>query len=310
MAEKRQFKAPALVSGKTKLKKWDIIFVIAMLAIPVIHFCIFWIYINANSLMMAFQLPSGKWSLDSFRMVFMNIKAGEKASDSLVVSIRNTLLFFVTNIGMIPFHILISYFLFRRIKGFRTFQIIFYLPAIVSGVAITEMFRQFIAPDGPLGVVLTNLGVKEIPHFLANSKYSIWTIWFYTIWLGWGGNMMLLGGTLARVPMEILESARVDGINTPKEIVYMICPLIWPTVSTLLILQMTTIFSASGPILLFTGGDFKTSTIGFWIFSKIKYGGNAMYNQVAAAGLLFTAIGMPIILGARWLIEKIPVVDY
>ncbi len=261
--------------------------------------------------MMAFQLPSGDWSWDSFRAVFMNIKAGESAgNDSLILAIRNTFIFFFTNLLIIPFHILIAYFLYRRIKGFKVFQIIFYLPAIVSGVAVTEMFRQFIAPDGPLGVVLTNFGMENVPHFLANSDYAIWTILVYTLWLGWGGHMLLLGGALARVPVEILESARVDGITTPKEIIYMICPLIWPTVSTLLILQMTTLFSASGPILLFTGGDFKTTTLGFWIFAKVKYGGSAMYNQVAAAGLLFTLIGMPIILGARWLIEKIPVVDY
>ena len=312
MAEKGRAKGSSnFINGKNILRKWDIIFVIAMLAIPVIHFCVFWIYINANSIMMAFQIPSGKWSWDSFRAVFMNIKAGEGVgNDSLVLAIRNTLIFFFTNLLIIPFHILIAYFLYRRIKGFKVFQIIFYLPAIVSGVAVTEMFRQFIAPDGPLGVMLTNMGVETIPHFLANSDYAIWTILVYTLWLGWGGHMLLLGGALARVPVEILESARVDGITTPKEIVYMICPLIWPTVSTLLILQMTTLFSASGPILLFTGGDFKTTTLGFWIFAKVKYGGSAMYNQVAAAGLLFTLIGMPLILGARWLIEKIPVVDY
>ena len=312
MAEKGRAKGSSnFINGKNILRKWDIIFVIAMLAIPVIHFCVFWIYINANSIMMAFQIPSGKWSWDSFRAVFMNIKAGEGVgNDSLVLAIRNTLIFFFTNLLIIPFHILIAYFLYRRIKGFKVFQIIFYLPAIVSGVAVTEMFRQFIAPDGPLGVMLTNMGVETIPHFLANSDYAIWTILVYTLWLGWGGHMLLLGGALARVPVEILESARVDGITTPKEIVYMICPLIWPTVSTLLILQMTTLFSASGPILLFTGGDFKTTTLGFWIFAKVKYGGSAMYNQVAAAGLLFTLIGMPLILGARGLIEQIPVVDY
>ena len=38
--------------------------------------------------------------------------------------------------------------------------------------------------------------------------------------------------------------------------------------------------------------------------------GESAYNQVAATGLLFTLIGVPIILLARWLIEKIPVVEY
>lgn len=122
--------------------------------------------------------------------------------------------------------------------------------------------------------------------------------------------MLLLGGALARIPVEIFESARLDGIGTFGEITKMVIPLIWPTMSTLLILQMTGLFSASGPILLFTGGEYKTSTIAFWIFAKVKYTGASAYNEVAAAGLIFTMIGVPIILGVRKLIELVPVAEY
>ena len=122
--------------------------------------------------------------------------------------------------------------------------------------------------------------------------------------------MLLLCGALARIPLEILESARLDGINPLKELVFMILPLIWSTLSTLFILQMTKLFTASGPILLFTGGAYQTTTIGFWIFSKVAYQGAGAYNSVAAAGLIFTAVGAPIILFIKWLIEKIPVVEY
>ena len=122
--------------------------------------------------------------------------------------------------------------------------------------------------------------------------------------------MMLLCGALARVPIEMLESARLDGIGPFKELVSMILPLIWSTISTLLILQMTRLFTASGPILLFTGGAYETSTISYWIFSKVYYQGVGAYNSVAATGLVFTVVGAPIILFVKWLIEKIPVVEY
>jgi hypothetical protein len=38
--------------------------------------------------------------------------------------------------------------------------------------------------------------------------------------------------------------------------------------------------------------------------------GPGMYNSVAAAGLVFTCIGAPVILFFKWLIERIPVVEY
>ena len=122
--------------------------------------------------------------------------------------------------------------------------------------------------------------------------------------------MLLLGGALARVPIEILESARLDGIKPWQELVYMILPLIWSTLSTLLILNMTSLFLADGPILLFTMGKYKTATIGYWIFDKVYYLGVGAYNSVSAAGLIFTIIGTPIILFVKYLIERVPVVEY
>lgn len=122
--------------------------------------------------------------------------------------------------------------------------------------------------------------------------------------------MLLFGGALARIPTEILESARIDGISMGKEVVFMIIPLVWPTLSTILILNMTGLFTASGPILLFTKGSYGTMTIAYWIFDAVAYKGVSAYNQVAAGGLIFTVIGAPIVLFVKWLIEKIPTVEY
>ena len=297
--------------GKSLGSKGALLFLIAILIIPVIHWLIFWLGVNFNSIMMAFQLPTGEWSLETMKSVLKEILRNDANMDiNLNTAIRNTLIYFVKDIFMIPFHLIIAYFFYKKISGYRMYQVIFYLPSIISGVAFATMFSSFIAPSGPIGVLLEKAGVTPVPEFLANSKYATNTILFYTIWIGWGGNMLLLGGALARVPLEILESARLDGITPAQELIYMILPLIWSTLSTLLILNMTSLFVADGPILLFTNGKFQTSTIGYWIFDKVYYQGIGAYNAVAAAGLLFTLVGAPIILFVKWLIERVPVVEY
>lgn len=291
-------------------KKRDVgasVFIVVMLFIPILQFIVFWFGVNISSFLMAFKIPTGAWSFSTWETVFYQLGKG---STDLSVAIRNTIIYFVKDLLTIPFHLYIVYFLYKKIKGYRVFQIIFYLPAIISGVVMTSAFKNFIMPDGPIGELLIKLGVQEVPEFLQNSSYATWTILIYSVWVGWGGNMLLLGGALARIPTEILESARLDGVGSFREIVYIIFPLVWPTMSTLIILTMTTIFSASGPIMLFTQGKFETWTLGYWIFDRVANIGESAYNQVAATGLLFTLIGVPIILLARWLIEKIPVVEY
>ena len=294
---------------KTRNAEWKMntIFITVMLIIPILHWIIFWFVVNINSILLAFKIPTGDWSMETMKVVFRDLKAGDS---SLNIAIRNTFIYFSKDIIMLFFQMIIAYFFYKKLFGYKIFRIIFYIPSIVSGVAIATMFSNFIAPSGPLGVILSNCGVDPVPEFLADSDYATKAILMYTIWLGWGGNMLLFGGAFARIPTELIEAAKIDGITPLKEFVYLILPLVWSTLSTLLILNMTGLFAASGPILLFTRGEFQTTTIGYWIFDKVAFVGLSAYNEVAAAGLVFSCIGIPVILFFKWLLELIPVVEY
>lgn len=297
------------VKKKHKDPEWKInmVFITVMLALPIMHWLIFWLTVNINSILMAFQIPTGDWSIETMKSVFRSLGTGDS---DLRIAIKNTLLYFTKDVVMLFFQMLIAYFFYKKIAGYKVFRIIFYIPSIISGVAVANMFSNFIMPSGPFGVILSKFGVSPVPEFLADSAYATNTILLYTIWLGWGGNMLLFGGAFARIPTELIEAAKLDGITAGKEFIYLILPLIWSTLSTLLILNMTGLFGASGPILLFTRGAYRTTTIGYWIFDKVKYVGLSAYNEVAAAGLVFSAIGVPIILFFKWLLERIPVVEY
>ncbi len=289
------------------LQKDEIALILTMVIPQLILAAVFYIYVNLSSFALSFQLPNGDWSLFTIQTAWKNILDG---GSEIGIAIRNTMLFFLKDNVMLVFQLAVAYFFYKKLKFSFGFQIIFYLPGIISGVAITTMFSNFIRASGPLGQILQGLGVEKVPSLLADSRYATWTIMFYTIWTGWAGNMLLFNGALARVPLEILESARLDGIGSGKEFIHIIFPLIWPTFSTLLILGLTGILGAGGPVLLFTKGQYKTWTIGYWMFDKIKYQGRGAYNEVSATGLIFTLIAAPIILGLRKLIEKIPTVEY
>ncbi len=308
MTEKTLKSKKMNLKNKYGLKRIDYVFIIVMLAIPIIHWLVFWLYVNFNSILMAFKIPTGDWSMASIEQVLRDLNS--PSTSDLLTPIKNTVIYFIKDVLMLPIQLLVAYFLYKKVRGWRFYQVIFYLPAIVSGVAMANMFIRLVRFDGPVGIILGKLGVDPIPNFFKNSDYATNTILFYSIWMGFGGQMLLFGGALARIPLELLESARLDGITTFKEFIYLIFPLVWGTMSTILILVMAQIFAMNGNILLFTNGDFKTSTIGFWIFNKVRLGGVAAYNEVAAAGLLFTVVGVPIILFLKWLIEKVPTVEY
>lgn len=128
------------------------------------------------------------------------------------------------------------------------------------------------------------------------------TILFYVFWTGFGSNIVLLTGAIHRLPTDVLEYAKLDGVKMTRELVQIIIPMIWPTLSTLLVFATAGLFTNSGPILLFTEGQYKTMTIGYFIFNEVQ---SNSYEYPAAIGLVFTVIGFPLVMIVKGVLGKI-----
>ena len=109
---------------------------------------------------------------------------------------------------------------------------------------------------------------------------------------------------------SLVEAAKIDGMGKVGIFFKIIFPLTWATVSTLIVLTMTGMFSNSGPVLLFTQGSYGTSSLGYWLYHRVYFDGVSAYNEVLSAGLMLTLIGAPVILFVKWLIERVPVAEF
>lgn len=302
-------------SAKTSFKKAEKIFVVCALVIPIVHWFIFTLYVNINSILLAFQNQrTGEWTINNFLGVWEQLS--NPSGNNLGIALKNTLVYFVKDVFIVfPISIIIAFFLYKKILGYKTFRIVFYLPAIISSLVLITAYTRFIDPKGALGLIMQILD-KEIPPegYLARASTATNVIVIYSIWTGFTGNVLLFGGAMSRVPIEVLESAKLEGVGPWKEITSIIVPLIFPTLSTQFIFVLTGIFSSSGPILLFTKGAYETTTLSYWIFEQVygggTYGGSGSYNLVSAMGLCFTLIGVPLILFARYLLNRVEDVEY
>lgn len=309
---------PAPEKKKKKVVGWkknQNIFLFCILLVPALNWLVFWLYVNLSSFILAFQNNSGEWSLINFTQFWDQLTS--PYGDTIGAGILNTLKYFAQNLFIIfPLTLIISYFIYKRIAGYAVFRVIFFLPAIISGIILVSVYSNMISPTGPIGALLEKMGIN-VPEegFLLNTDTATPAIMIYCVWTGFSTNMIIISSAMSRVPVEVLESARLDGCSAFKELIFLILPLIWSSVSTLVIFLLTGIFNASGPILLFhPDGGFDTMTLSFWIYQQVygggTYGGTGNYGLVSCAGLIFTCIGVPFILLIRWLIEKIPTVEY
>ena len=294
------------------------IFCYCFVAIAVAHFVIFYAIVNFNSILMAFRQYKGienqkeiyEWGFGNFARIFNDIK---NVDSPLRYGFFNTLKFFGVGLLTIPISIVISYFLYKKISGYKTFRVIFFLPSIISAVVYVGIFKNMISMYGPVFTLIEKIFGYQMPSLLNNDATATPTIIFFTFWTGLAGGIILYQGAMNRLPEEVIEAGELDGISWIRELWSVVIPMIWPTMSMMIVLAFTGIFSSGGPILLFT--DTMTAarnsmmTIPYYIFS-LTYN-NQMYEYPAAIGLLFTVVSIPVVFGIRWLMSKVdPEVEY
>lgn len=292
--------------SKKKYDRSKMLFLCVILAIPISNFLIFWLYVNFNSILMAFQYTKGKdvlWGFYNFSLLWKDITS---PGSEFFAALKNTMLFFFSNLCIsLPISLLLCYFFYKKIAGFRFFRFVFYLPSIISATVYVVLFKYLIATNGLLGRICEGMGI-ELQSLLRREQTALWTILFYTIMTSFGGNIILLGGAMNHIDEGIIEAAKIDGCGMWTEFFKIVIPLVWPTLSTLIIFAFVGMFSASGPLLLFLGEQASgvgANTLSFWIYGQVYYSGE--YYYPAAIGLILTVVGMPIALGVKSLLNKI-----
>ena len=299
-------------------RKGSNIFVFCMLIVSILWFLIFYLAVNFNSILMGFKTVIGvddyggaifEYSLKNYEILLKELAT----PDGLIrTSLINTLKYFCLNFFiMIPSTYFVSYFLYKKIAGYKFFRVIFYAPSIISSVAMVIIYKNVIGGNGPIDVVYSLFTGKEmpaVPPFLSLDQYITPTIMLYTFWTGFGVNIVLYQGAMGRIPEEILESAKIDGVTWFKELFVIITPLVWSTISMTLIVSMTGLFTAGGPIMLF-GTPEVSYTISYYIFTQVHDSG--IFYYPASMGIFFTIVSLPIVLGFRFMMNKLdPKVEY
>ena len=303
---KKQKKAKSEFGMPTCLRKSATPFLIIM-AIPAIYGILRYFITNAYSILLAFsdgEPFKDPFTIRNFRMFWADMQG----DGILLLALSNTLKYFI--VGLIQQFIcyVAAYFMYKKIPGYKAFRFLYYLPCLIPGVVTTAIFMELIRVGGPLYKLVNGLFGIEYNELLARPETATKTIIVFLFISGIGTTYLIYMGAMNRIPVEVLESAKMDGCTGWREFWSIVFPLTFGTYSTFFLMSLCGIFTASGPILYMTQGGARTTTLGYWLFSQIIDGS---YNYPAAVGLVFTLLGIPILIISRWAVNKItPEVTY
>lgn len=191
-----------------------------------------------------------RWNiLDTIKFTGLNNYINLFSKDAIFIkSMKNTfLLMFWSLVIQTPLAIALAIAISGRIKGKRYFKTVFFLPNILSSVAIGLLWTFVYNPEfGIVNRLLSSVGLgKFIRLWLADEKTVMGSVIAVICWQFVGYHMIIYLAAIENIPADLKEAALIDGVNQFGMIMHIILPLIKP------IIGIDTVLMATGSLRFF-----------------------------------------------------------
>jgi len=117
----------------------------------------------------------------------------------------------------------------QKVIGMAFFRTVFYLPSVVSGIAVAILWLMILHPDfGLINSALGMIGVKG-PGWLTSSQWSKPALILMSLWAA-GGSMVIYLAGLQSVPVHLYEAAEIDGAGPWMKFWKVTVPMMSPVI--------------------------------------------------------------------------------
>ncbi|MBO7344804.1 MAG: sugar ABC transporter permease [Clostridia bacterium] len=294
---------------KKKVFDKKLAFYCAMVALPILQFLIFYVYVNFNSFILAFTNYEGGMQtfagFENFKKAFIEF-FNSPVSAQHGVQFKNSLVFYGLSMAFhTGFAVLFSYYIYKKQLFSGLFKIILFLPNIIPGIAMATIYKQTVS--NALKMILADMGI--IVNSFFDSDLTFGVILFYNLFFGYGTQVMMYLGAMNKINPAITEASELDGASFMRELWSITLPCIFSTISTFVVVGLTGIFAADMGLYSFFGEGAPSSpqTLGYWLMreTRMNIGNESRYPFIATVGLCFTIIVAPITIVLRRLLDKL-----
>ncbi len=240
-----------------------LVFVAGPLIISLYYTFVHWNFID----------PQPTWvGLENWLYLFHDVRIGTVLWNTVKFILTGTLSFLV-------FSLLVALMLFKPRKGAALFRALFFLPYVLSQVAVAVAWRwMFNTQSGPI-VTAFNLFHLPSPDWLLDPRFAMISIAIVTTWQGLGYGMTLFLAGLQGIPAQLTDAAMVDGANAFQRFFRITLPLLSPTILFLTITSFIGAFQLFDPVVFMTdagasiggagGPSDSTRTIVLYLYNQM-----------------------------------------
>jgi len=188
-------------------------------------------------------------------------------------AVRNTALFsFVGTLADVGGGLLLALCLFARVPLARLWRVVWFTPVLISYVVVGIIFTWIYDYDwGAINTVLRGIGLGRFAHaWLGDPGTALWAVLAAQIWKWLGFNMIVFLAALHALPSDILGAADLDNCGWAAKLRYIILPMLWPTVATLLVLSLIGKMLVFDVVWMMTRGGplWSTETVSTYVYKR------------------------------------------
>lgn len=209
-------------------------------------------------------------------------------------ALRNTIVYVV---GSVPPMVLIGFLLAvaahaHWFRGRVVVRTLFFLPTILSIVAIGYVWRWLLEPEAGLlnwGLGLLGFSFEHPPDWINDPKWALPSIIAVTVWRGIGFCMVIYLASLATINRSLYEAAEVDGASPGQVMLHITWPQVAPTTAFLFITGVIGSLQVFDIVFVMTGQaeNDATNVLNLYIYRLFTYG---QLGYAAAVGVVIFAI--------------------
>lgn len=173
------------------------------------------------------------------------------------------------------------------LKFKNVYRAIFFIPNVISGFILGFIWQFiFVRVFTAIGEA-TNIGFFQIP-WLGSESTGFWGTVIVQLWQLSGYLMIIYIAGLTGVPKELIESAKIDGVNWWQTLRHLTIPMIMPSISVSLFLSINSAFKLFDLNYSLTHGNFDTRSMALDIYNEAFISNN--YGLGTAKALVFFVI--------------------
>lgn len=204
--------------------------------------------------------------------------------------------------------LLLAICLYAGVPFARFFRIAWFTPVLLSYVVVAIMWMWIYNYDwGVVNNLLRFVGLDSLAaSWIGDPRFALGSVIVTHAWKWAGFNMVVCLAALHSLPSEVLEAAELDHCGWWRKLVFIIVPMLRPTLLNLLILAFIGKMKVFDLVWIMTQGGplWATETVSTYVYKRAFNWNTFDLGYPSAIAVVWFVVVLAFVAGLTWLFRQ------